>query len=199
MLFRSLISGRHLLQIINDILDLSKVEAGGFDLHEEEVDLGELVDQAARFVHQRAAARQLTLTVDADPDLPLLMIDQRLIKQCVVNLLTNAVKFSSGPGTVFVRTFKGPDGTVKLSIADDGIGIADEHLTRILQPFNQVESALSRNHQGTGLGLPLAKSFIDAHGGTLEIESAVGTGTTVTITFPAERASHTVKIGRAHV
>ena len=184
-------SGRHLLELINDILDLSKVEAGRFELKEEEVDLGELLEQSVRFVRQRAAARQLELAIETDPHLPFLMIDRRLIKQSVINLLSNAVKFSSGPGTIYVRGEKTPDGVVKLSVVDNGIGIATEDIERILQPFGQVEGALSRHHQGTGLGLPLTKSFVEAHGGSLGIESQEGEGTIVTISFPPERASHT--------
>ena len=120
-------------------------------------------------------------------DLPQLRLDQRLIKQSLINLLSNAIKFSPEGGRVAVQAARGPDGAVLLSVADSGIGIAEDDIPSVLQPFSQVENAFSRSHEGTGLGLPLAKSFIEAHGGRLEIDSTVGHGTRVTLHIPAER------------
>jgi signal transduction histidine kinase len=126
--------------------------------------------------------------VAIDRDLPQLLLDQRLIKQSLINLLSNAIKFSPEGDKVAVDVAKGPEGAVLLSVADRGIGIAEDDIPSVLQPFIQVESAFSRSHQGTGLGLPLAKSFIEAHGGRLQIDSRVGHGTRVTLHIPPERA-----------
>ena len=174
--------------MINDILDISKVEAGEFDLHEEEIDVRSLIKKSVRLVRERAQAAKIELVVDIDADLPYLVVDQRLIKQSLINLLSNAVKFSPDGGQINVRATAEPDDSILISVADTGIGIAEEDLPMILQPFAQVESAFSRNFEGTGLGLPLAKSFVEAHGGTLEIHSILGEGTDVLMRFPAERA-----------
>jgi len=180
-------SGQHLLEVINDILDLSKVEAGEFELHEEQANLDHLIEKALRLVRERAETVQLKLVVETEPRLPLLYVDQRLVKQSLINLLSNAVKFSTGPGEIVVRAGVASDGSVMLSVTDEGIGMAEEDIPKVLQPFSQVESAFARSHEGTGLGLPLANSFIAAHGGRLEIRSALGQGTTVTLYFPRER------------
>lgn len=183
-------SGHHLLEVINDILDIAKVEAGQFDLNEEETNLGYIVEQSLRLVRERAKNQRLNLIVDIDPHMPNVLVDRRLIKQSLINLLSNAVKFSPGPGVVRVRAWVDADGTLALSVADTGIGIAPEDIAKALQPFNQVrqvESALAGRHEGTGLGLPLAKSFLEVQGGSLEIDSRAGAGTTVTLRLPAER------------
>ncbi|MFQ5774750.1 MAG: ATP-binding protein [Kiloniellaceae bacterium] len=181
-------SGHHLLAVINDILDISKVEAGEFELNEQETDLRDLIDGSVRLVRDGAEAAGLELVVNADPQVPTVVLDQRLIKQSLINLLSNAIKFSPGPGRITVGMANAPDGAVLLSVADTGIGIAKEDIARILQPFAQVESAFSRSHEGTGLGLALAKSFMEAHGGTIEVRSKLDVGTTVTMCFPPERA-----------
>jgi len=180
-------SGQHLLEVINDILDLSKVEAGEFELHEERVDLAALIEKSLRLVRERAETAKLKLVIEAEPHLPLLYIDQRLVKQSLINLLSNAVKFSTGPGEIVVGARVASDGSVLLSVSDQGIGMAEEDIPKVLQPFSQVESAFARSHEGTGLGLPLANSFIAAHGGRMEVQSALGEGTTVTLYFPPER------------
>jgi signal transduction histidine kinase len=180
-------SGHHLLEVINDILDISKVEAGEFELHEEPSDLRTIIEQAARLVHERAEADGLSLVVEVDRDLPELLIDARLIKQSLINLLSNAIKFTPQGGQVTVRAAQASDGSVLLSVTDTGIGIPERDVMRILQPFVQVESAFARKHGGTGLGLPLSKSFIEAHGGTIEVRSRLGEGTAVTLQFPAGR------------
>ncbi len=180
-------SGHHLLELINDILDISKVEAGEFELHDEPSDLPDVIQQAVRLVRERAEAARIEIAVQADPALPRLLIDQRLIKQCVINLLSNAIKFSLGPGRVAVHAARASDGAVLLRVADAGRGIAEADIAKVLQPFCQVESAFSRSHQGTGLGLPLTKSFIEAHGGSLELRSQANQGTTVTLRFPPSR------------
>ena len=181
-------SGHHLLEVINDILDISKVEAGEFELSEDATDLHDLVDQSIRLVRERAYSAQIKLVVETDPELPNLFIDPRLIKQSLINLLSNAIKFTPAPGSVTLRVALDPDGSVSISVADTGIGIAKEDIPKILRPFAQVESAFARSHEGTGLGLPLTKSFIEAHGGSMEVTSTVGEGTTVTLRFPSGRA-----------
>jgi signal transduction histidine kinase len=181
-------SGHHLLAMIGDILDISKVEAGEFEVHAEPTDLEEIVEQSLRLVRERAETAGIGIDVAIDRDLPQLLLDQRLIKQSLINLLSNAIKFSPEGDKVAVDVAKGPEGAVLLSVADRGIGIAEDDIPSVLQPFIQVESAFSRSHQGTGLGLPLAKSFIEAHGGRLQIDSRVGHGTRVTLHIPPERA-----------
>ena len=181
-------SGNHLLAVIGDILDISKVEAGEFELHAEPTDLEQIVEQSLRLVRERAEAAGIRIEVAIGRDLPRLLLDQRLIKQSLINLLSNAIKFSPEGGSVAVRVARGPEGSVLLSVADSGIGIAEDDIPSVLKPFSQVESAFSRSHEGTGLGLPLAKSFIEAHGGRLEIDSTVGRGTRVTLHIPAQRA-----------
>ncbi|MFQ6017518.1 MAG: ATP-binding protein [Kiloniellaceae bacterium] len=180
-------SGHHLLEVISDILDISKVEAGEFELQEEETDVRALIDQSVRLVRDRAEAANLALVVDIEANLPHLRLDQRLIKQSLINLLSNAVKFSRNDDRITVRAATGSDGWLILSVTDTGIGIAEADIAKILQPFSQVESAFSRSHEGTGLGLPLAKSFVEAHGGVLEIRSTLGEGTAVAMRFPPER------------
>jgi len=181
-------SGHHLLAVIGDILDISKVEAGEFEVHAEPTDLEAIVEQSLRLVRERAEAAGIGIDVAIDRDLPQLLLDQRLIKQCLINLLSNAIKFSPKGDKVAVTVAIGREGAVLLSVADRGIGIAEVDIPSVLQPFSQVESAFSRSHQGTGLGLPLAKSFIEAHGGRLQIDSRVEHGTRVTLHIPPERA-----------
>jgi len=180
-------SGVHLLDIINDILDLSKVEAGTIDLHEEAVDLAPIAAACFRIVKERAAAAEVTL-VDALPrDLPPLRGDERLLKQILLNLVSNGTKFTPPGGRVTLSAALRDDGGVDLVVADTGIGIAEADIARALTPFVQIDSSLSRKYSGTGLGLPLTRSLVELHGGRLEIESRVGAGTTVRIRLPAER------------
>ena len=181
-------SGSHLLQVINDILDISKVEAGKLELSEEEVTVSDIIEKSVRLIMERTENAGLSVTVEVDPHLPFLHVDERLVKQSLINLLSNAVKFTPNGGRIMVHAFSQRDGAIAISIADTGIGIAKEDIPRILAPFGQVDSSLSRKYEGTGLGLPLVKSFIDLHGGSLEIQSEIGVGTTVTIRFPAYRS-----------
>ena len=180
-------SGRHLLEVINDILDLSKIEAGRVELVDGRVELGPLVEKAVRLVSDRAEQAEVEIRLLSEPDLPDLIADERLVKQALLNLLSNAVKFTPRGGRVEVSLLLAADGALCLSVRDSGIGIAEADLERVLTPFTQAESALSRNYQGTGLGLPLTKSFVDMHGGTLALESRLGEGTEVTLRFPAKR------------
>jgi two-component system cell cycle sensor histidine kinase PleC len=180
-------SGSHLLTVINDILDLSKIEAGKFELNEEICDIARLVHDAVRFVAERVDSGGLRLQQRLPPALPAVRADGRLVKQILLNLLSNAIKFTPAGGTITVSADIDHEANLSLTVADTGIGIAAGQLERVLQPFTQVENTFTRTHAGTGLGLPLCKSLIELHGGRLALESAVGRGTSVTVTLPKER------------
>jgi len=180
-------SGRHLLEVINDILDLSKIEAGRVELVDGPIALQPLAEKAVRLVADRAKQAEVEIRLSSEPDLPELVADERLVKQALLNLLSNAVKFTPRNGRVDVALRLAADGALCLQVRDSGIGIAEADLERVLTPFTQAESALSRNYQGTGLGLPLTKSFVEMHGGSLALKSRPGEGTEVTLRFPAER------------
>jgi PAS domain S-box-containing protein len=179
-------SGTHLLGIINDILDLSKVEAGRLELVEEIVDIQSIVKSVVLLLRERVATAGLQLKIDLPDNLLLLRADERKLKQVLMNLLSNAVKFTPSGGEIAIRVRVGEQGMI-LEVRDNGIGIAPEDIERALSPFGQVDSRLSRRYEGTGLGLPLARALVELHGGTLSLESMPGRGTTVRITLPGER------------
>jgi signal transduction histidine kinase len=179
-------SGSHLLSIINDILDFSKAEAGKLVLDESEVDVAEAVTTISRLMGPRLAEARLTFQLELPAELPHLWCDQRKLKQMLLNLLGNAVKFTPAGGDVRVTAARSDSGLV-LRVSDSGIGIAASDLDRVLEPFAQADNKLSRRHEGTGLGLTLVRSMIEIHGGTLRLESEVGFGTTAILTFPSER------------
>lgn len=183
-------SGEHLLNLINDILDVSAIEAGKFDLREEEVDIQVVVDACLRLVNERAKKNALILDFDISPILPSMYGDERRIKQVVINLLSNAVKFTPRGGHVVVSAHLDGRGGMILSVKDTGIGIAKEDIPKVLHPFGQVDSSLSRQYEGTGLGLHLARTFIELHGGKMVIESEVGKGTEVSAHFPPGRMAY---------
>ena len=179
-------SGSHLLAIINDILDLSKAEAGKLKLFEEPVDIATIVDQSCRFLRLRATEAGHSLTIRIAQDLPTVYADELRLKQMLMNLLSNAVKFTPTGGHIEIAA--SPDSAgIAITVKDDGIGIAHEHIQKILEPFAQVEGSISRRHQGSGLGLALVAKMIELHGGTLTIESALGQGTTVRLILPSWR------------
>jgi PAS domain S-box-containing protein len=181
-------SGIHLLSIISDILDLSKIEAGRRELTESAIDLHDAAESALRLVRGRAENNGLRLVnVIERGAMPRLLADERAVKQMLLNLLSNAVKFTPEGGRVAVGAELRGDGSLAVSVDDTGIGMAPENIPRALAPFSQVDSPLTRRHEGTGLGLPLVKSLIELHGGTLELESQEGKGTLATVIFPAER------------
>lgn len=180
-------SGSHLLEIINDVLDMSKVEAGRMDLYETEFDLRAALEACVRMTSERASVGGVTVECKMPADLPGLYADGRLVRQMVLNLLTNAIKFTGKGGTVTLETRIDPEGHCVVCVADTGIGIAPEYLDSIMQPFVQVDSGIDRKYEGTGLGLSLVKSMAELHDATVDIESASGVGTTVTIRFPASR------------
>lgn len=177
----------HLLNIITDILDLSKADVGKLVLNEEKVDLCETIDQACRLLREKAAGAGLRLSFEPPPGQVTLWADARLVKQVVLNLLSNAIKFTQAGGAVAVSVNCAEAAGCDLCVTDTGIGIAEDDLGKVMEPFVQVESALTRKHGGTGLGLPLAKKIMELHGGSLEIASALGVGTEVIVRFPANR------------
>ena len=184
------ISGMHLLDLINDVLDMSKIEAGKFDLHEEEISLQEVLMASLSMVRERARKRGLTLLADLDRNGGeiVLWADARATKQILLNILSNAVKFSPDGGTVTATVATTSDGETAIEIRDDGIGMSPAELERALEPFGQVQSATTRRYAGTGLGLPITRRLIELHGGRLDIDTRPGAGTSVRIVFPAERA-----------
>ncbi len=176
-------SGQHLLSLINDILDMSKIEAGKMQLQPEPVEPAQLLEQCVRIMRARAEEKSINLTVEGQ-ELPTIDADPRAMKQVLLNLMSNAVKFTPEGGKVIVRTFDAADGVV-IQVADTGIGIPEDDLHRVGRPFEQIENQHSKVHQGSGLGLALSKSLIEMHGGTLRIDSKLGKGTTVSFTLPA--------------
>jgi PAS domain S-box-containing protein len=179
-------SGRHLLCIINNMLDLSKAEAGQLALIEEEVEVGEVLSQSLRMFREKAKKQGVELSSNEMPEI-VLRADRQILQQIVINLVSNAVKFTPSGGTVTLSAGIEDEAICRLSVQDTGRGIAEDDLERVLEPFVQAENALTRQHEGTGLGLPLAKKFMELHGGTLTIASSLGGGTTVTARFPPER------------
>ncbi|MFZ0844854.1 MAG: ATP-binding protein [Pseudolabrys sp.] len=175
-------SGQYLLEVINDILDMSKIEAGRIRLDFEDLDLDTLLAESMRVVSAKAQEKQLEVTARIAPDLHL-RADRRAIKQIALNLLSNAVKFTPAGGRVTVRG-RATDDFIVLGIADTGIGIAKDALTRLGRPFEQVESQLTKSHQGSGLGLAIAKSLTELHGGRMRIRSTLGKGTMVVVRLP---------------
>lgn len=180
-------SGRHLLDVINDILDMSRIEAGAVKLNESDIDLKLIAASALRLIEQRADDVGVQLINRIPDGLPTVHADQRLLRQVLINLLSNAVKFTPAGGTVTLTAGVDDDGGLWLAVGDTGIGMAPEHVSVALEPFGQVECALDRRYEGTGLGLPLVKSIMELHGGTIRIDSALGVGTTVTIALPPFR------------
>ncbi|HEU0069792.1 MAG TPA: PAS-domain containing protein [Alphaproteobacteria bacterium] len=181
------LSGRHLLSIIEDILDLSKIEAGRTDLQEEAIDVARAIGNCVSILRPRAESAGVLIIVNVPDELPRLRGESRKIKQIMLNLMSNAVKFTPSGGRVILDVYQRSDGDLVLRVRDDGIGIAEDDIPVALAPFGQLENALSRKHHGTGLGLPLSRAFAELHGGTLSLASEMGKGTTVTIVLPKER------------
>lgn len=178
-------SALHLLDIINDVLDMSKIEAGEMKLTAQPTDISSLVDEVIRLMRNRATEAGVMLKCEIPEGLPPIGIDQRMIRQVLLNLLSNAIKFSMGRGHVTVSLAQTPD-FMLVSVADQGIGIPREKLEEVLKPFGQVQDPRINGGQGTGLGLPLAASMVELHGGKLNITSKPDQGTTVTFSLPWE-------------
>ncbi len=183
-------SGTFLLSIINELLDLSLIDSGEMRLDESLVQIDKIAASSVSLLRSKSAAKGVALAQAGDPDSPLLRADARRLKQAVLNLLTNAIKFTPAGGSVEVATRRSDAGMV-LTVSDTGIGIAAEDLEHVTKPFVQVENWLARKHEGAGLGLAITKSICELHGGTLVLESAVGRGTIARITLPADRIVNT--------
>ncbi|HZB91472.1 MAG TPA: ATP-binding protein [Stellaceae bacterium] len=181
-------SGKHLLGMINDILDFAKIDAGRLRLSEAEVDLVGIAERAARAVAPQAQASGVEVAVAAAEPTLVTWGDERRLTQVLLNLLSNAVKFTPRGGSVELRLRHGADGGLEVSVRDTGIGIAAEDLPRVIEPFRQVDSGHARRHEGTGLGLAICDRLVRLHGGTLSLSSAVGQGTIATVTLPAARS-----------
>lgn len=180
-------SGQHLLDLINDILDLSKVESGVEDLNKEDIEVPEVIRAVEVLVKERASKGCIDLAFECPDGLPMICADTRKLKQVLVNLLSNAIKFTPAGGAVTVKTWFSAESSHVFRITDTGIGIAPDDIPKALSQFGQVDSELNRQHDGTGLGLPLTKALVELHGGTLDLQSEVGVGTTVTVCFPASQ------------
>ena len=180
-------SATHLLKLITDILDLAKIEAGRQELYEESVDVGQIIESGLTLLEERAADAGIAIEARVAENLPKLHADGRKVKQVVINLLSNAVKFTRSGGKIVISAEVRAPGRLAISVADSGIGIMPEDLNRVMRPFEQVDGALDHKNEGTGLGLPLSKVLVELHGGSLELTSEVGVGTTVTAYFPAHR------------
>ncbi len=176
-------SGQFLLELINDILDMSKIEAGKYELYLEELQLHKLADGALRLVHQRAREKQLRLNIEIDPNLPRFHADERAVKQVLLNLLSNAVKFTPERGMISLSAVHS-EGFLLVTVQDTGIGIAEDVIPRLARPFEQAMDDSLLAQAGAGLGLALVKSFVMLHGGELRIESELGEGTCVSFTLP---------------
>ena len=180
-------SAAHLLKVINDMLEVTHIQSGEVELCEDEVDPADVVESCMRFVADRAKAAGVSVSVAMATERPVLEADPRLVKQCLLSLLSNAIKFTEAGGHATVRTELAPDGTFAIAVSDTGIGIAAADLDRVTEPFAQVDTSLARKYEGLGLGLPLAKSAMEQHGGALDLVSTPGHGTTATMRFPAAR------------
>jgi signal transduction histidine kinase len=179
-------SGLQLLALINDLLDLSRIGAGEETLFEEDVSVRRVISDACRMIELQAKQSNVTVVTRLSPNLPEIRGDERRIKQIVLNLLTNAIKFTPAFGTVTVAAGQSTGGLF-IEVRDTGIGIAEVDMPKVLERFGQVDNKHSRRHSGTGLGLPLVKELIELHGGSLRMESKVDVGTGVTVTFPLTR------------
>ncbi len=180
-------SGEHLLQLINDILDLSKIEAGKLQLFEESFDLKSAISSSVRFIEDQARSRNIKLDVTIDDNLPYLFADERMTKQILINLLSNATKFTPIGGKVEIRAYTPNSGELTIEVEDTGIGMSREEIPQAMAAFSQVENIFIRSHTGTGLGLPLVKSMVDLHDATMGIASEPGKGTKVTVSFGQDR------------
>lgn len=181
-------SGQHLLDLINDVLDISKIGAGKGELDEADIFTPALLDSVRNLVLPRARKGQVGLQTKFSRPLPLLFADDRKVKQILLNLAVNAVKFTEKGGKVAISVRQDSSGGITFEVADDGIGMAPEKIEIALSQFGQIESTLAREYEGTGLGLPLAKALVELHDGTLDLQSTEGVGTTVTVRFPPFRS-----------
>ena len=183
-------AGRHMLAVITDILDISKIESGTFQLNLDEHPLDEIIESCPPFVSQRIAQKNQTLEVRMGARLPELEVDARRIRQILINLLSNAHKFSPEGGHILLSARRNRDGGATIAVVDSGIGMTPEQIELALQPFAQVQSIYTRSEEGTGLGLPIARGLARQHGGDLYLESEPGKGTAAVLLLPKTRLPH---------
>lgn len=186
-------SGEHLLQLINDVLDLAKVEAGRMEPHIERLHPGLVITDSLEMMQMQADRAGVSLSADIPDNLPELQADERMLRQMLLNLLSNAVKFTPRGGRAWVAVTVA-DRILKIAVHDTGVGMSAQDIPKALAPFGQVRGVLSREHQGTGLGLPLVKSLAELHGGTLDLESRPGKGTVATINLPLRNPTRMAQI-----
>lgn len=182
-------SGAHLLSVIDDILDISKIEAGRYPIEEQDMNLADVLRWSIEIVRPHTTEKQQSVGLAVPSDLPLLNADIRAMRQIMLNLLSNASKFTPHNGRIDISARLRADGTLELAVSDTGIGIPADKLDEVMEPFGQVDDSTARQHGGTGLGLPITKSLVEMHGGLFRLDSVMGEGTTATLTFPAERMS----------
>jgi len=183
------LSARHLLDIINEVLDMSKIEAGRVELDEQEIDLDGLIDAVIRIVTSREFSTNLKIEQVKNANISKLYADPRLVRQILINLVTNAVKYSARGGVIEVEANENEEGEIQIIVADQGVGIPADRIQEAMEPFGQIhDPTKSVEYQGTGLGLPLAKAMAELHGGQFKLKSQEDVGTTVTIIFPKTRA-----------
>jgi signal transduction histidine kinase len=180
-------SGKYLLSLVNDLLDMSKLESGKFELYEEVFDVGELLEACLRMLKIQIDESEIDVHLRLDDNLPALRGDERILRQTVTNLLSNAAKFTSSGGQIILSATVNPATGIEISVSDTGCGIPDTHLEKVMTPFGQSYDIERRGERGTGLGLPLAKSFVELHRGKLTLQSEVDVGTTVKISLPSDR------------
>jgi signal transduction histidine kinase len=181
-------SGQHLLSVINDILDLARADSGKFELCDEpDVELGQIAAASIALMRHRSEAGGVFLTMAVDRNLPTLIADPTRLKQILLNLLSNSIRFTKPGGEVTVAAELLRNGGISFEVRDTGIGMTPDEVMVALEPFGQVDARLSREHEGTGLGLPLARRLAELHGGSLRVESEKGEGTRVIVTLPASR------------
>ena len=188
-------AGRHLLGLINDILDVAKAEHGGLSVQVEPVDVGELLEGVGRVMRSAATVGEVELTIDAPAGLPGARADALRLRQVLLNLVSNAIKFTPSGGSVRVEAVMEPDGAMLLRVTDTGIGMEEADIPRAFQPFNQLDSSLSRRFEGSGLGLHLSRTLAEAQGAELTLQSRPGEGTVATLRIPPERVLHPVNEG----
>ena len=180
-------SGHHLLRIIDEVLDISAIESREIEITDEEIDTNFLVTNCLSVLSRRSERAGIDLKSQLAPDLPLLRGDATRVRQIIINLLGNALKFSPAESDVLIKTYQEDTGGLTIEISDSGEGIPEEDILRMLEPFTQVHDAASRSHEGVGLGLYITNRLVKLHGGRLDIVSEPGKGTTVFIRFPRER------------
>jgi signal transduction histidine kinase len=180
-------SGRHLLQLVNDVLDMSKILSGSMSLESERVRLADVCRRHASLHSAKAEEAGVNQVLNVDTELPPVLVDPIRFGQVLSNLISNAIKFTPRGGRVLISAEREADGRLAVLVADTGIGMSDEEIRLALEPFRQVDATRTRRFEGSGLGLPLSRSLVELHGGELSIRSAKGQGTTVAVRLPAER------------